>query len=679
MADTTSAGTVSLTVKPDAGGFGNALSQQLKGTVGGVGESVGSTLLSGLKAFAGPIIAVTAGLGVKSLIDDSVQAFETLAGSTREMQRIVGGTTEQVSGLRGAMQLAGVDADTTTASFRIFSKNLEGAMGNSEATAALTDKLGTSFLDASGNMKPMSDLLPSVADKFASMPNGIEKTALASELFGRQGTALIPILNKGSSGIEELTQKAKDMGLVLDDASMKSFADSRASARDFSAAIQGVKVSLGSDLLPIIDAVQNIFRNAFTPVLQATTKFLQDHRQAFVDVAEAISSFGSKAGGALSSFFGPTMSTIGQLFANLGPTFMALLPQVMQLFSAFSPIGLLFKTLAPVLPQLIELLGGLAATLAGALGSALQVILPVLTNLVTMLVTTLSGVVMQLMPTFTNLITMLGPILSNVIATLVPVIVNLIGIIGPMLQSVLAALAPYWGTLASLIGTVFEAIVPLIPTLLGLVMAFVPLIPPILELVASLLPPLIELFTTLVIPIMHLAVNVFQAILIPILQIVIGVITWMVTNIIPPLIGAFEGIGSVVTAVFGGIASFVKGVANFAIDMLNNIFDLINPLISGGPIHDFLGTIGIKVSHLNHIPHLAEGGIVAPRPGGQIVKVAEAGEAEAVIPLSKLSQMQSGAAGSGQTIIYNAAPNQSLDSQNALFDAMRRARLLAGW
>ena len=678
MADTTSAGTVSLTVKPDAGGFGNALSQQIKGTVGGVGESVGSTLLSGLKAFAGPIIAVTAGLGVKHLIDDSVQAFESLAGSTREMQRIVGGTTEQVSGLRGAMQLAGVDADTTSASFRIFSKNLEGAMGSSEATAALTDKLGTSFLDASGQMKPMSDILPSVADKFASMPNGIEKTALASELFGRQGTALIPILNKGSAGIEELTQKAKDMGLVLDDASMNSFAESRKSAREFSAAIQGVKVSLGSDLLPIIDAVQNVFRNAFTPVLQATTKFLQEHRQAFVDVAEGITSFASKAGGAISAAFGPTMSVIGQLFTNLGPTFMALIPQVMQLFSAFSPIGLIFKTLAPVLPQIVELIGGLAATLAGALGSALQSILPVLTNLVTMLVTTLGGVVMQLMPTFTNLVTMLGPILSNVIQTLVPVIVNLIGIIGPMLQSVLAAMSPYWGTLAGLIGTVFEAVVPLIPTLLGLVMAFVPLLPPIIELVASLLPPLIDLFTTLVVPIMHLAVNVFQAILIPVLQIVISVITWMVTNIIPPLISAFEGIGTIVTGVFGGIASFVKGVANFAIDMINGIFDIINPLIGGGPIHDFLNGIGINVTHLAHIPHLAEGGIVAPRPGGQIVKVAEAGEAEAVIPLSKLSKMQ-GESGSSQTIIYNAAPNQSLDSQNALFDAMRRSRLLAGW
>lgn len=38
------------------------------------------------------------------------------------------------------------------------------------------------------------------------------------------------------------------------------------------------------------------------------------------------------------------------------------------------------------------------------------------------------------------------------------------------------------------------------------------------------------------------------------------------------------------------------------------------------------------------IPALAQGGIVTPRPGGQIVQVAEAGQAEAVIPLDRMNE-----------------------------------------
>jgi tape measure domain-containing protein len=38
------------------------------------------------------------------------------------------------------------------------------------------------------------------------------------------------------------------------------------------------------------------------------------------------------------------------------------------------------------------------------------------------------------------------------------------------------------------------------------------------------------------------------------------------------------------------------------------------------------------------IPALAQGGIITPRPGGQIVQVAEAGQAEAVIPLDRMNE-----------------------------------------
>lgn len=50
------------------------------------------------------------------------------------------------------------------------------------------------------------------------------------------------------------------------------------------------------------------------------------------------------------------------------------------------------------------------------------------------------------------------------------------------------------------------------------------------------------------------------------------------------------------------------------------------------------GAGGIRAVAAN----LAEGGIVMPKPGGHIVRVAEAGQAEAVIPLDKLSKMGMG-------------------------------------
>jgi hypothetical protein len=231
--------------------------------------------------------------------------------------------------------------------------------------------------------------------------------------------------------------------------------------------------------------------------------------------------------------------------------------------------------------------------------------------------------------------------------------------------------------LAGLVLQLMQAVAPLIPTVMGLVASLIPLLTPIIQLVAQLLPPLISLFMAIVQPIMALAIGVIQNILVPVLNVVIGVITWLVQNVLPLMVIAMQNLGKIVAAVWQGIADFIKGIFNWIIGMVNGVIDAVNGVIDG-PAGDVLQSMGIKVTHLSHIPAMAEGGIVpAGEPGvGRIVRVAEAGQAEAIIPLDKLKDMTGVG---GQTVNYYAAPNQSIDSQQALFDAMRRSRLLAGW
>lgn len=56
-------------------------------------------------------------------------------------------------------------------------------------------------------------------------------------------------------------------------------------------------------------------------------------------------------------------------------------------------------------------------------------------------------------------------------------------------------------------------------------------------------------------------------------------------------------------------------------------------------------TFGVS---LPRIPALASGGVVMPRSGGVPALLAEAGEAEAVLPLSKLDRLLKAAASRGQ-------------------------------
>lgn len=75
------------------------------------------------------------------------------------------------------------------------------------------------------------------------------------------------------------------------------------------------------------------------------------------------------------------------------------------------------------------------------------------------------------------------------------------------------------------------------------------------------------------------------------------------------------------------------------------------------------------------IPLMAKGGFVS-RPTQAII--GEAGP-EVVTPLKDFERMMGIGSGSGQTLNYYAAPNQSLDSEQALFTAMKRGKVVAGW
>ena len=72
---------------------------------------------------------------------------------------------------------------------------------------------------------------------------------------------------------------------------------------------------------------------------------------------------------------------------------------------------------------------------------------------------------------------------------------------------------------------------------------------------------------------------------------------------------------------------------------------------------------------------LATGGLVT---GPTNALIGEAGP-ELVIPLDKFESMFGMASGQGKAINYYAAPNQSLDSEQELFQAMKRAKVVVGW
>jgi hypothetical protein len=257
---------------------------------GGKFHDVGTKTKVAMAAGAGALIAFG---------KQSADTFQNVGKETLKLQRSIGGTAEEASRLRFAAEETGTDIDVFTKGLGLLSKNLVGskdkvkditrhvevatgawrkqttivkdASGNFQKiekmvpvtkmktlheavriTNPLIAQLGIKVKDATGHIRPMNELLPEIAEKFKSMPAGAEKTAFAMKLFGKNGVTMLPFLNRGAKGIEELEKQSDKLGNTLSGKDLQAVKDNTKAKREWHAAIQGVQIQLGRNLFPIL-------------------------------------------------------------------------------------------------------------------------------------------------------------------------------------------------------------------------------------------------------------------------------------------------------------------------------------------------------------------------------------------------------------------------------------------
>lgn len=123
-----------------------------------------------------------------------------------------GVTVEALSALRFAAELSGVQAQELDKALGALSKRLsDAARGSGEAAEAFNS------LDLDpAQFKSADEALFALADKFARLPDGVQKSALAATIFGEDlGARLVPLLNAGAEGLRAMTEEADRLGAVV--------------------------------------------------------------------------------------------------------------------------------------------------------------------------------------------------------------------------------------------------------------------------------------------------------------------------------------------------------------------------------------------------------------------------------------------------------------------------------
>lgn len=203
------------------------------------------------------MFAVGASAGLAGL--GSKLAKEALAWnlSVKKMQSLTGATAEQASTFLSVANYMGVATDVSTVAFAKFAKAVSNAQDKMQVASAegklatdMFSRLGVSIDQIEG--KNTLEVFKIIQDRLRNMKDGAEKTRVEMELFGKTGYQLHGMLNMSADAMKQVEDRARAMGLIIDDEAAKKSAAFNRQLKDMEQTGKRLAIMIGQELLPVV-------------------------------------------------------------------------------------------------------------------------------------------------------------------------------------------------------------------------------------------------------------------------------------------------------------------------------------------------------------------------------------------------------------------------------------------
>ena len=209
----------------------------------------------------------------KKVVEETVGEFTAYAKTVEDMARVTGSSAEEVSRL---IQVSD-DLQISTAS-------LEQAMAGAVRKG----------------IDPSVDSIASLADEYLALAPGLERSKFLTDKFGRSGLEMAKLMEQGGDKIREMGA-AVDDSLIITDEAIAANQEYYAAMDDLNDIIQGVKLEIGSKLVPALtdaataiellfywqDKLNKICADATTEAEQTATSYKDYAIQAIAAAAAA--------------------------------------------------------------------------------------------------------------------------------------------------------------------------------------------------------------------------------------------------------------------------------------------------------------------------------------------------------------------------------------------------------
>lgn len=201
-----------------------------------VGGLIGAGLAAGAAAFT-------------ALAKQSINAADEMG----EMAQKVGMSTEALSANAYVAKMSGVETDTLTNAIKKLNVNVVDAARGQGAAKDAFAALGIELKDQNGQLKDSDTIIRELSGRMSQFEDGAVKTALATDIFGKAGADLIPMLNQGEEGFAALTKEAEQMGLILSTETANAAGEFNDSLDRMKSAIAGNVNTVVAQMLPVFN------------------------------------------------------------------------------------------------------------------------------------------------------------------------------------------------------------------------------------------------------------------------------------------------------------------------------------------------------------------------------------------------------------------------------------------
>lgn len=212
------------------------------------------------QAVGAPFAAVAGAVGFS--LQSAVTGFAQAGDGLDKMSARLGISAVKLQEWSFAATHAGAAPEDLEDALKDLSEKIaEVAGGDTGDAAQLFSTLGISVKDASGKIRPASDIFEEVADAIQRNEDPALRTKMAMVLMGDSGRKLIPMLSGGAQGLDDMAKQAHDLGLVMNEDAVAAAAKMTDHMDDMKASVTAVGHEIGYRLSPIVISMSDRFRD----------------------------------------------------------------------------------------------------------------------------------------------------------------------------------------------------------------------------------------------------------------------------------------------------------------------------------------------------------------------------------------------------------------------------------